>query len=267
MFISSHEIEHSFSNEAQRLVYRRLRRRTKRRLRDTRSVADSHLVHSSALISSSLLHSTHDCQNNTILVPLTIFVITAHICTMMMQFDHDEFLPPFVKLSTSPYCTNISSQYHGTHYNDNSQHGARYNSTERTPLPLPGESQRTYLSTVNVHNDRLIDSAHFPQPMSHNSTYTSPSIAHVCSDRPADSTRIVSYIRRQYARTVPNVDIVGSSKCHTRHLATGGVARFNYVLVTNSNPVTTCASDGRVNPYPNMVARLETPSLANSKWD
>ena len=27
-----------------------------------------------------------------------------------------------------------------------------------------------------------------------------------------------------YARTVPNVDIVGSIKCHTRHLATGGVA-------------------------------------------
>ena len=103
--------------------------------------------------------------------------------------------------------------------------------------------------------------------MSHDSTYTSPPIAHVCSNRPADSTRIVSYIRRQYARTVPNVDIVGSSKCHTRHLATGGVARFNYVLVTNSNPVTTCASDGRVNPYPNMVARLGTPSLANSKWD
>jgi hypothetical protein len=89
--------------------------------------------------------------------------------------------------------------------------------------------------------------------MSHDSTYTSPSIAHVCSDRPADSTRIVSYIRRQYARTVSNVDIVGSSKCHTRHLAIGGVARFNYVLVTNLNPVTTCASDGRVNPYPNST--------------
>jgi hypothetical protein len=75
--------------------------------------------------------------------------------------------------------------------------------------------------------------------MSYDSTYTSPSIAHVCSDRPADSTRIVSYIRRQYARTVPNVVIVGSTP------------RFNYVLATNSNPVTTCALDGRVNPYPN----------------
>ena len=144
----------------------------------------------------------------------------------MMQFDHDKFLPPFVKLSTSPYCTNISSQYNGTHYNDNAQHGARYNSTERTTLPLPGESQRTYLSTVNVHNDRLIDSAHFAQPMSHDSTYTSPSIAHVCSDRPADSTRIVSYIRRQYVRTVPNVDIVGSSKCHTRHIGCTGGSPF-----------------------------------------
>jgi hypothetical protein len=45
MFISSHEIEHSFSNEAQRLVYRQLRRCTKRRLRNTSSVADSFLVH------------------------------------------------------------------------------------------------------------------------------------------------------------------------------------------------------------------------------
>jgi hypothetical protein len=158
----------------------------------------------------------------------------------MMTFDHDKFLPLFVKLSTSRCCTYFSSQYDGTHYNDNAQHGARYNSTERTTLPLPGKSQ---------HNDRPIDGAHFAQPTSHDSTYTSPSLAHVCSKRPADSTRIVSYISRQYVRTVPNVDIVGSSKCHTRHLATGGVVRFNYVLATNSNPVTTCASDGRVNPY------------------
>ncbi len=127
-----------------------------------------------------------------------------------MQFDHDKFLPPFVKLSTSPYCTNISSQYNGTHNNDNTQHGARYNSTERTPLPLPGKSQCTHLSTVNVHNNRPIDSAHFAQPMSHNSSFTSPSLTHVCSNRPANSTCIVSYIRRQYIRTVPNVDIIGS---------------------------------------------------------
>jgi hypothetical protein len=171
-----------------------------------------------------------------------------------MTFDHDKFLPPFVKLSTSPRCTYFSSQYNGTHYNDNAQHGARYNSTKCTTLPLPGKSQHTHLSTVNVHNNRPKDSAHFAQPMSHNSTYTSLSLAQVCSNRPADSTCIVSYIRRQWqsARTVPNVDIVGSSKCQTRHLAsTGGVSCFNYVLVTNSNPVMTCASDGRVNPFPN----------------
>ena len=109
--------------------------------------------------------------------------------------------------------------------------------------------------------------------MSHNSTYTSPSLTHVCSDRPADSTRIVSYIRRQQSRTVPNVDIVGSSKCHTRHLATWGVACFNYVLVTNSNPVTTCASDGQVNTYPNMVCSnpsfsmdLTEPSWISVFW-
>ena len=158
----------------------------------------------------------------------------------MSQFDHDKFLPPFVKLSTSQHC-NSSSQYDGTHYDDNSQHGARYNSTERTSLPLPGKSQRAYLSTVNVHNDRLMDSAHFAQPLSHDSSYRSRSLVHLCNDSQASSTCIVSYIGRQYARTVPNVDILGSRKCHTRHLATGSVARFNYALVTNSNPVTTCA--------------------------
>ncbi len=44
----------------------------------------------------------------------------------MMSFDHDIFLVPFVKLSTSPYCTNISSQYDGTHYNNNAQLYAWY---------------------------------------------------------------------------------------------------------------------------------------------
>ena len=88
---------------------------------------------------------------------------------MMMPFHHDKFVPPFVKLSTSPYCTNISSQYNGTHYDDNAQHGARYNSTKHTTIPLPGKSQHTHLSTINVHNARPIDSAHFAQPMSHNS--------------------------------------------------------------------------------------------------
>jgi hypothetical protein len=126
----------------------------------------------------------------------------------MLQFDHDKFLPPFVKLSTSPYCTNSSSQYNGsqyngTQYNGNAQHGARYNSTKHTTLPLPGKSQRTHLSTANVHNARLIDSAHFAQPMSHDCTFCSPCLVHLCKDSPASSTRIVSYIGRQYARTRP----------------------------------------------------------------
>ena len=131
-------------------------------------------------------------------------------------------------------------------------------STKRTTLPLPGKGQCTHPSTVNVHNARPIDSAHFAQPMSYNTTYRSTSLVHLCNDSPASSTCIASYIRRQYVRTVPNVDIAGSSICHTRHLATGGVAGFNYVLVTNSNPVTTCASDGGVNPYPNRRYEFRT---------
>ena len=142
---------HLFSNEAQRLKYRQLRCCTKRPLRDTRSVADCSLVHPPAhspLIASLL----SQLSKLIILVPLTFFVTTAHICKTMMRFDHDKFLPPFVKLSTSPHCRNISSQYNSTHYNDNAQHGARYNNTKCATLPLPGKSQRTHLSTVNVHN-------------------------------------------------------------------------------------------------------------------
>jgi hypothetical protein len=164
----------------------------------------------------------------------------------MMSFDHDKFLPPFVKLSTSPYCTKVSSQF-----NNNAQHGARYNSTKRTTLPVPGKSQRTHLNTVNVHNaTRPIDSAHFAQPKSDNCarTHCCPSLVHLCSNKsPASSTRsIVSYIGRQYTRTVSNVDFKGSSKCHTTHLAIGGVARFNYVPVTNLNTVMACTSDRQV---------------------
>ena len=118
----------------------------------------------------------------------------------------------------NPCQVNIRRQYEdGTHYNNNAQHGAWYNSTERTTLPLPGKSQRTHpLSTIN-------DSAHFAQPMSANSTstYRSLSLVHICNNSQASSTHITSYIGRQYARTVSNVDIVGSGMCHTRHLATG----------------------------------------------
>ncbi len=39
----------------------------------------------------------------------------------MMGIDYDKFLPPVVKLSTTPYCTYISSEYNGTHYNDSTQ--------------------------------------------------------------------------------------------------------------------------------------------------
>ncbi len=46
--------------------------------------------------------------------------VSAHICTMMLGFDHDKFLPQIVELSTSPYNTNIISQQDSTyHYNDN----------------------------------------------------------------------------------------------------------------------------------------------------
>ena len=173
----------------------------------------------------------------------------------MSEIDHDEFLPPVVKLSTSPYCTYISSsQYDGTHYHDSTQYGNQYNSTACTSLPLHDDSPRTCQSTVNVHNDRQVDSAHFVVSMPYDS-HTSPSLVHLCNDRPTDSIHVVPY-----------VDTLGSSQCHTRHLSTGGVPRNGHVLVLNLNPMPTYASTGSVNSNPIMVARQETPSLADSNW-
>ena len=88
-----------------------------------------------------------------------------------MQFDHDKF---YHSLSNcQPHHTVqilVASQCDDTHDDNNAQHGALYNSTEPSTLPLPGRSQRVtaYLSTINVHNARPIDSAHFVQPMSYN---------------------------------------------------------------------------------------------------
>ena len=157
----------------------------------------------------------------------------------MSEIDHDEFLPPVVKLSTSPYCTYISSsQYDGTHYHDSTQYGNQYNSTACTSLPLHDDSPRTCQSTVNVHNDRQVDSAHFVVSMPYDS-HTSPSLVHLCNDRPTDSIHVVPY-----------VDTLGSSQCHTRHLSTGGVPRNGHVLVLNLNPMPTYASTGSVNSNP-----------------
>ena len=192
-----------------------------------RSVADSSLVHSSGHIPPVFFTPLTIVKINHFSATY-IFVTTTHICATMMRFDHNKFSMPFAKLSTSPYCTNMSCQYNGTHYNNKAQHGTWCNSTECTTLPLPGESQRTHLSTINLHNARPVDSAYFAQPMSNNSASTccSLSLDHLCNDSLASSIRIISCIGIQYPRTVPNVDIVGSSKCCKRHLATGGVAPF-----------------------------------------
>ena len=159
----------------------------------------------------------------------------------MSEIDHDKFLPPGVKLSTSPYCTYISSsQYDGTHYNDSTQYGNQYNSTAWTSLPLHGNSPRTCQSTVNVHIDRQLDRAHFVVPMPYDS-HNSPSLVHLCNDRPTDSIHAIPYVD-----TLP----VGSSQCHTRHLPTGGVPCNGNVLVLNLNPMPTYVSTGSVNPSP-----------------
>ena len=176
------------------------------------------------------------------------FCSSAHIFRTMMMIDHDAFLPAVVMMSHTPYCTNISRQYDGTHYNDNTtrRHGDEYNSTPRTSLPLPVDSTRTSEFNFTVHNDKLIDSAHYTT----HDISTSQSLAHLCSDRTTDSICIVICSGRQDCVAVPFTDILSSSQCRTRHLHTGGVPRNGYVLVLNPNPMPTCASLGSVNPNP-----------------
>jgi len=145
----------------------------------------------------------------------------------MMMIDHDAFLPAVVMTSYIPCCTNIRSEYDGTHYNDNdntTQHGDRYNSTFRTQLPLPVDSTRTSEFNVTVHNDKLLDSAHYAT----RDIFTSQSLAHSCSDRTTDSTHIVICSGRQHCVAVPFIDELSSSQCRTRHLPTGGVPRNGY---------------------------------------
>ena len=162
------------------------------------------------------LHSNLTAQAQQPLYLLRPCPVALHICMMMMSFDHEEVLLPFVKivsLTIVQYKYKYSLQWYSLQYKDNSQHSTGYNSTKPTALPLPGKSQRTHLSTINVHSNRPKDSAHFAQPMSDNSTssYCSMSpLIHICNDSPASSACIVPYTSWQYARAVPNVDIVGS---------------------------------------------------------
>ena len=198
------------------------------------------------------------------IVNFHIFSVTYPFCSStyfltMMMIDHDAFLPAVVMTSYTPCCTNISRQYDGTHYYDNTtQHGDEYNSTPRTSLPLPVDSTRTSEFNVTVHNDKQIDSAHYAT----HDISTSQSLAHTCSDRTTDSTYIVICSGRQHCVAVPFIDELSSSQCRTRHLPTGGVPRNGYVLVLNPNSMPTCASLGSVNPNHIMVAR-QTPVLAH----
>jgi hypothetical protein len=205
---------------------------------ETRSVPQCSLEHPCSC-SFSVSHSSHNSQNNSFSAT-HLFRLYCTYLHIMMRFDHDKFLPPVVKLSTTPYCTYISSsQYNGTHYNNSTQYGNQYTSTDCTSLPLHGNSPSICPSNVSAHNDRQIDSAHFVVSMPYD-LHTSPSLVSICNDRPTDSFHIVPY-----------VDTLVSRQCNTEHTSTGGVARNGNVLVANSNPVSTHASTGSVNPYLN----------------
>jgi hypothetical protein len=158
MFISSHENEHSFSNEAHIPMTSSLYETT------TPQYEECSGLHSGT---KPLLSQPPHFSEHLTIVNFCIFSATYHFCLLhiflgtMMMIDHDKFLPTIVMMSHTPYHVNIRKQYDSTHHNDNAQHVAWYNSTKRTTLPLPGKSQRTHLYTANVHNNRPMDSAHF----------------------------------------------------------------------------------------------------------
>jgi hypothetical protein len=156
MFISSHEIEQSISNEAQRLVYQKQRRDTKQRLPETRSVPYCSKGTLPSLrpltsVALSFFPQLSILYSEYILVSLT-FLLTLYIFLTMMMIDHDAFLPAVVMTSNTPCCTNISRQYDGAHYNDNTaQHGDEYNSTPCTSLPLRPSIVRARLSLMLLY--------------------------------------------------------------------------------------------------------------------
>jgi hypothetical protein len=204
------------------------------------SIPQCSLVHSCSC-SSSVSHSSHNSQI-THFSATYLYQLHSTYLHIMLCFDHEEFLPSVVKFSTTPYCTYISSsQYDGTHYNDSTQYGNQYTSTDCTSLPLHRDSLRTCLSNVSAHTNRQVDSAHFVVSMPYD-RHTSPSLVSICNDRPNDSIKIVPY-----------VDTLGSRQCNTEHTSTGGVARNGHALGTNSNPVMTHASTGSVNPNSNII--------------
>ena len=88
MFISSHEIEHSFSNKAQRLVYWQSRRPTKQQLRNTRNVADSsQVVHSPSSQPPHFFTPLTTVKNNHFSAPY----IFRRYCTYL--HNDDQFWP------------------------------------------------------------------------------------------------------------------------------------------------------------------------------
>ncbi len=226
MLISSHEIEHWFLYDAQRPSYQNPQRRydaVRLRNEERPSVFFGTLpvFQTSCFLSSLTLLTILKIKHFSATYLFGLYCTYLHI---MLCFDHDEFLLPVVKLSTTPYCTYISSsQYNGTHYNDSMQYGNQYTNTDCTSLPLHGDSPSTCLSNVSAHNDRQIDSAHFVVSMPYD-RHTSLSLVSICNDRPTDSIHIIPY-----------VDTLGSRQCNTEHSSIGGVARNGNVLVTNSN--------------------------------
>ena len=87
-----------------------------------------------------------------------------------------------------------------------------------------------------------------------------------CTDRSRPKSRPAPGLRPVAANGPRCQALLGSSQCHTRHLSTGGVPRNGHVLDLNLKPMPTYASTGSVNSNPIMVARQETPSLADSNW-
>ena len=132
MHISSHEIVHSFFVRRSTPVVPKPTATTRRCTSEKRRASLSVLWNTpsfSDLSLSLVSHSSHNCQFCTFLVSLT-FLLTLYIFLTMMMIDHDAFLPAVVMTSYTPCCTNISRQYDGTHYYDNTtQHNTATSTT------------------------------------------------------------------------------------------------------------------------------------------
>ena len=194
MLISSHEIGHWFSNNAQRPSYQNPYRRTKLYAWETRSVPQCSLERPPLAPHLFLTPRLTICQNN----HFCAIYIFCHYCTYL--HNNDEFWPwqifaaicQIVNL-TIPYDISVVSTTVLTIM-------TAHNTAISIPVLIAFHFLcmaivQTHVCLTFVHKTihRQIDSVHYVVCMSYD-RHTSPSLILICNNRQTDKNHIVPYV-------------------------------------------------------------------------